>query len=69
MSVSSDCERETTPVPGRSQALPLGVYSDSEVFDLEMKRVFRRDWIGVCGADELPDSGDPERGEGAPFEA
>jgi phenylpropionate dioxygenase-like ring-hydroxylating dioxygenase large terminal subunit len=39
-------------------ALPLRVYSDPDVFDLEMERVFRRDWIGVCGANELPNSGD-----------
>jgi phenylpropionate dioxygenase-like ring-hydroxylating dioxygenase large terminal subunit len=58
MSVLSDYERDTAPLPGRPQALSLRTYSDSEVFDLEMERVFRRDWIGVCGTDELPDSGD-----------
>ena len=58
MSVLSDYERETAPLPGRSHALPLRAYSDSEVFDLEMERVFRRDWIAICGADELPNSGD-----------
>ncbi len=58
MSVLSDYERETDPLSDQSRALPLGAYSDSDVFDLEMERVFRRDWIGVCGADELPDSGD-----------
>ena len=57
MSVLSDYERDTAPLPGRPQALTLRTYSDSEVFDLEMDRVFRRDWIGVCGTDELPDSG------------
>ena len=58
MSVLSDYKRETAPQPGRLHALPLRAYSDSEVFDLEMERVFRRDWIAVCGADELPNSGD-----------
>ena len=57
MSVLSDYERGTAPQPGKSLALPLGAYSDSAIFDLEMERVFRRDWIGVCGADELPKAG------------
>ena len=58
MSVLSDYERETAPRPGRTHALPLQVYSDAEVFDLEMERVFRQDWIGVCGEHELANSGD-----------
>lgn len=58
MSVLKDYERETAPRPGRMDALPLRVYSDPDVFDLEMERVFRRDWFGVCGANELPNSGD-----------
>lgn len=58
MSILSDYERATAPLPGRAHALPLRAYSDSEVFDLEMERVFRHDWFAVCGADELPDAGD-----------
>jgi phenylpropionate dioxygenase-like ring-hydroxylating dioxygenase large terminal subunit len=58
MSVLSDYERETAALPHRSHALPLPVYSDSGIFDLEMERVFRRDWIALCGADELSESGD-----------
>jgi phenylpropionate dioxygenase-like ring-hydroxylating dioxygenase large terminal subunit len=58
MSVLSEYERETTPLPGRAQALPLRAYADPEIFDLEMERVFRRDWVAICGADELPNSGD-----------
>jgi phenylpropionate dioxygenase-like ring-hydroxylating dioxygenase large terminal subunit len=56
MSVLGDYERGTAP--GKSHALPLRAYSDPEVFGLEMQRVFRRDWIAVCGADELPNPGD-----------
>jgi phenylpropionate dioxygenase-like ring-hydroxylating dioxygenase large terminal subunit len=58
MSVLSDYEQETAPLTSPPHALPLPVYSDPEVFDLEMERVFRRDWIGVCGRDEFKDSGD-----------
>ena len=39
-------------------ALPLGAYSDPEVFELEMERVFQQDWFAVCGEDELPNPGD-----------
>ncbi len=58
MSVLSDYRREAAPHPNGPHALPLRAYSDSDAFDLEMERVFRRDWIAVCGADELPNSGD-----------
>ena len=58
MSILSDYERETGLRPGTSHSLPLGAYSDPEIFDLEMERVFRQDWFAVCGADELPNFGD-----------
>jgi phenylpropionate dioxygenase-like ring-hydroxylating dioxygenase large terminal subunit len=58
MSVLIDYQRETAPLPGRSRALPLRAYSDSAVFELEMERVFRRDWIAICGADEVSIPGD-----------
>jgi phenylpropionate dioxygenase-like ring-hydroxylating dioxygenase large terminal subunit len=58
MSVLKDYERETRPLPGRLHALPLRAYSDPEIFELELERVFRRDWFAVCGADELASTGD-----------
>jgi phenylpropionate dioxygenase-like ring-hydroxylating dioxygenase large terminal subunit len=54
MSVLKDYERETRPLPGRLHALPLGAYSDPEIFELELERVFRRDWFAVCGQTSLP---------------
>ncbi len=66
MSVLSDYRRETAPHPNGPHALPLRAYSDSLAFDLEIERVFRRDWFAVCGAEELPNPGDyhawPSRG-------
>ena len=58
MSLLRDYELETAPLPGRSHALPLRAYSDTQIFELEMERIFRRDWIAICGADELASSGD-----------
>jgi phenylpropionate dioxygenase-like ring-hydroxylating dioxygenase large terminal subunit len=58
MSVLGDYERGTASPSSESRALPLRAYSEPEVFELEMERIFRGDWFAVCGSDELPSSGD-----------
>ena len=34
------------------------IYSDSDIFALEMDRIFRRTWVYVAHESELPDPGD-----------
>ena len=52
MSVLSDYERETAPLPGRLQALSPRAYSDSEVFDLGQSLAAP---FGLLGGKQLPD--------------
>ncbi len=51
--------REATAAsPEAGVALPFSSYRDPEVFELEMERVFRGDWVAVCPAALLSDAGD-----------
>ena len=58
MSLLSEYEQETDPGSGTFRALPLRAYSSPDVFDLELERVFHRDWVAVCGVDDLNEAGD-----------
>jgi phenylpropionate dioxygenase-like ring-hydroxylating dioxygenase large terminal subunit len=40
------------------QALPARAYSSPALFALEVDRIFRREWLLVARADEIPDTGD-----------
>lgn len=41
-----------------ARCLPFEAYTSREVFDLEMERIFRRDWVAVCPSALLPNPGD-----------
>ena len=47
----------TAAPPGAARALPFFSYRDPEVFDLEMERLFRGDWVAVCSANALQEPG------------
>lgn len=38
--------------------LPLAVFHDQDVFDLELERIFARTWVFIGHADEVPNPGD-----------
>lgn len=42
----------------RLRPLPALAYSSPDVFEMEMDRIFGREWVLVARADELPDVGD-----------
>ncbi len=48
----------TAAHPGQGVALPFSAYREPDVFELEMERVFRGDWVAVCSASMLKDAGD-----------
>ena len=39
-----------------TRALPQRAYSAPEVFELEAERVFRNEWLAVCGSEDLPEA-------------
>ncbi len=41
-----------------TRSLPQRAYSAPEVFELEAERVFRNEWLAVCGSEDLPEHGD-----------
>ena len=41
-----------------TRALPQRAYSAPEVFELEAERIFRNEWLAVCGSEDLPEHGD-----------
>lgn len=43
---------------GEARSLPFPVYRDPAVFDLEMERIFRSDWVAVGAEAALADPGD-----------
>ena len=52
-------ERDAVMAPiARASTLPACAYEDDAWFDLEIERVFARNWVGVRFACELPDAGD-----------
>ncbi len=40
------------------RTLPTPWYRSPEIFRIEKERIFCREWIGVCRAEELPNAGD-----------
>ena len=42
----------------RAGGLPFYTYTSDDWYDREMERIFSRDWIYVCRADEIPETGD-----------
>lgn len=38
--------------------LPFGAYSDDEVYQLEMEKIYRNDWVFVCNQGEVSEAGD-----------
>lgn len=40
------------------QALPAEYYASEALYDLELERIFHRDWLYVCRADEIAKPGD-----------
>lgn len=48
---------EMGPALDRGQ-IPLGVYGDAELYDLELERVFARNWLFLAHESELPAPGD-----------
>ena len=56
---SMDEFRKIAALPaGEARSLPFSVYRDREVFDLEVERIFRRDWVAVCAEAALAEPGD-----------
>ncbi len=53
-----DLRRETAVSAGQASALPFGAYSDPDVFELELERIFQRDWLALCPAANLANAGD-----------
>ncbi len=54
-----DALRDATRAPaGAGVALPFSAFRSRDVFDLEMERVFRGDWVAVCPAASLAEPGD-----------
>ncbi len=41
-----------------ARALPMGVYTSAELFELEMDAIFRKDWICVGRLEQVPEVGD-----------
>lgn len=39
------------------QAFPAEYYTSDDLYELEVERIFRRDWLYVCRADEVPEPG------------
>jgi phenylpropionate dioxygenase-like ring-hydroxylating dioxygenase large terminal subunit len=50
-------ERASRPLT-EAQGMPAAFYSSEALHDLEMERVFRRDWLCVGRVEELPNPGD-----------
>jgi phenylpropionate dioxygenase-like ring-hydroxylating dioxygenase large terminal subunit len=50
-------DRATRPLT-EMQALPAEYYSSEALYDLELERIFRREWLYVCRADEISKPGD-----------
>ncbi len=50
-------ERAARPME-EAQAMPGDFYVNPELHELEMERIFRRDWVYVARADEVPEPGD-----------
>lgn len=51
--------REAAVLPaGEARSLPFSVYRDPGIFDLEMERIFRSDWVAVCAEAALAEPGD-----------
>ncbi|MEQ9526886.1 MAG: SRPBCC family protein [Parvibaculaceae bacterium] len=42
----------------QASTLPPGFYTSPEIFEAERERVFRRNWVSVGRASEIPDAGD-----------
>ena len=50
---------ETAMAPaGEARALPFAAYRDEGLFNLEMDRIFRGDWVAVCAEAALAEAGD-----------
>lgn len=43
---------------GEARSLPFVAYRDEGLFDLEMERIFRNDWVAVCADASLSEPGD-----------
>lgn len=41
-----------------AQALPAEYYTSHSLYDVEVERIFKRDWLYVCRTDEVADPGD-----------
>ena len=50
-------EAATSAPAGAARSLPFSAYRDPEIFDLEMQRAFRGDWVAVCSARSLAERG------------
>jgi len=57
MSVLRDLRNSTLAPAETAGALPFRAYIDGDVFDLEMDRIFGREWIAICCEAELPAPG------------
>jgi phenylpropionate dioxygenase-like ring-hydroxylating dioxygenase large terminal subunit len=50
-------ERAARPLP-HARALPGECYTDPELYELEAERIFRKEWICVARAEQVPAAGD-----------
>jgi len=52
-----ELEAATSAPASAARALPFSAYRDPEVFELEMARLFRGDWVAVCSEAALREPG------------
>ncbi len=53
-----DLLRSVMAPPEEAKALPFAAYHDDALFQLELERLFRADWVAVCAESALAESGD-----------
>ena len=52
-----ELEHATDADPGAALALPFEAYRDPDVYEREMETMFRGDWVAVCSAASIAESG------------
>lgn len=56
--ILDEYQRTASASADAAQSLPLAVFHDEHVFQQECQRIFRQDWVFICSAQEISESGD-----------